>query len=151
MTQTVTHTGYGLRGANETRRVKQHTHSEQKGLKSAYRSQNGPRSAAHNPEVVGSNPAPATINPRCFRIWDFLFTYSLFTIHSFLSDFRTFPRGWICEGLFLFPPLNPYQMGLTQTLTHTGVWSVQGWRVPDSSLPASISTILSAPLFALGV
>ena len=81
MTQTVTHTGCGLCGDNETHGAKQHTHSEQIGLKSIQRSQNGPRSAAHNPEVVGSNPAPATKNPRCFRIWDFLFPYSLFTIH----------------------------------------------------------------------
>ena len=88
MTQTLTHTESGLRGANETRRVKQHTHSKQKGLKSIQRGQKHQRSAAHNPEVVGSNPAPATINPRCFRIWDFLFTSSLFTIHS-----KQFPSG----------------------------------------------------------
>lgn len=28
---------------------------------------------SHNPEVVGSNPAPATITPRCLGIWEFLF------------------------------------------------------------------------------
>ena len=102
MTQTVTHTGSGVCGANETHRVKQHMHSEQKGLKSIRRGQKYQQSAAHNPEVVGSNPAPATINPRCESIWDFLFPYSLFTIHLFLPNFRTFSVVWICDG---FPPL----------------------------------------------
>ena len=83
MTQTVTHTGYGLCGVNETHRVKLHTHSEQTGLKSIRRGQKHQRSAAHNPEVVGSNPAPATKNPRCVSVWDF--TYSLLPIHYSLK------------------------------------------------------------------
>ena len=90
MTQTLTHTESGLRGANETHRAKPHMHSQRKGLKPAQQSQKHQRSAAHNPEVVGSNPAPATINPRCESIWDFLFPYSLFTFHSFLPASRTF-------------------------------------------------------------
>ena len=93
MTQTVTHTGYGLCGVNETHRVKLHTHSKQKGPKSIQRGQKHQRSAAHNPEVVGSNPAPATINPRCESIWDFLF--SLFTLHYSLTlpEFQDFFGG----------------------------------------------------------
>ena len=63
MTQTLTHTESGLCGVNETHRVKLHTHSEQTGLKSIQRGQKHQRSAAHNPEVVGSNPAPATRKP----------------------------------------------------------------------------------------
>ena len=63
MTQTLTHTGSGQCGANGIHRLKQHTHSQRKGLKIAQQSQKPQQSAAHNPEVVGSNPAPATRKP----------------------------------------------------------------------------------------
>ena len=61
MTQTLTHTEFGVGGTNGAKRSKSHFSSQQKGPKRAQWSGKPIRTAAHNPEVGGSSPPPATI------------------------------------------------------------------------------------------
>ena len=61
--QTVTHTGFGLDGTNGAKRLKSYFSPRQKGRKSPQRSGKSIQAAAHNPEVGGSSPPPATRNP----------------------------------------------------------------------------------------
>ena len=59
-TQTVTHTVCGAGGDNGAERAGTDTSPEQTGWKNPESTGKGVPTAAHNPEVVGSNPAAAT-------------------------------------------------------------------------------------------
>ena len=63
LTQTVTQTGFGRCGNNGANAVKPHGCPQRKGAKRSFRRKKHNGAAAHNPEVVGSNPAPATRKP----------------------------------------------------------------------------------------
>ena len=76
MTQTVTHTGFGLDGTNGAERPKWYLRPQQKGHKSPQRSQNSIQTAAHNPEVGGSSPPPATIKSLEIKRFQGFFLFS---------------------------------------------------------------------------
>ena len=76
MTQTLTHTGSGLDGTNGAKRAKQYTYSQQKGCKSPQRTRNRIQTAAHNPEVGGSSPPPATIKSLEIKRFQGFFVFS---------------------------------------------------------------------------
>ena len=57
----MTHTGFGLCGTNGAKRLKSYFSPQQKRCKSPQQSGNPIQTAAHNPEVGGSSPPPATI------------------------------------------------------------------------------------------
>ena len=103
LTQTVTHTGLGLCGTNGAKRPKWYLSPQQKGYKSPQWRQNCIQIAAHNPEVGGSSPPPATNKP--LKSYDF-------------SGFLHFP--------LLFPLFYSLSFVLTQILTHTGNSSGKG-------------------------
>ena len=63
LTQILTQNGKGADGSGGENRAKKHTIPEQTRPESAEKPPPAPLAAAHNPKVVGSNPAPATINP----------------------------------------------------------------------------------------
>ena len=104
LTQTVTHMGFGVGEINGAERLKSHFSLQQKWHKSPQWSQNSIQTAAHNPEVGGSSPPPATNKPlKSYDFSGFLLFSSLF---------------WqVCFPSFI----------LTQILTHTGNFSGKGW------------------------
>ena len=61
LTQTVTHMGFGVGEINGAERLKSYFSLQQKWHKSPQWSQNSIQTAAHNPEVGGSSPPPATM------------------------------------------------------------------------------------------
>ena len=63
LTQTVTHMGFGVGEINGAERLKSYFSLQQKWHKSPQWSQNSIQTAAHNPEVGGSSPLPATRKP----------------------------------------------------------------------------------------
>ena len=123
LTQTLTHTGIRVHGTSGTNRASERGFPSPQGRKSAQMSPHRIQTAAHNPKVVGSSPASATINPRCESIWDFFFLYSLFTFHLFPPNFRTFPVVLIYRSPLPLAVPKHCHGSLTQTVTHTGVWS----------------------------
>ena len=60
MTQILTQNGKGTGGSGGGNRARKHPPLEQIWPKSAKKPPPAPLAAAHNPKVVGSNPAPAT-------------------------------------------------------------------------------------------
>ena len=92
LTQTVTHTGFGTHGTNGAKRLKSYFRSQQKWHKSPQRSGKPIQTAAHNPEVGGSSPPPATNKP--LKSYDF---------SGFLHFFITF-----LSGLFFRLEFDPY-------------------------------------------
>ena len=76
MTQTVTHTGFGLCGTNGAKRLKSYFCLHQKGRKSPQRSGKPIQTAAHNPEVGGSSPPPATIKSLEIKRFQGFFLFS---------------------------------------------------------------------------
>ena len=108
MTQTMTHTGFEVDGTDGAKSSKSYFCSQQKGCKSPQWSRNFFRSAAHNPEVGGSSPPPATNKPlKSYDFSGFLHFSSLF---------------WqVCFPSFI----------LTQILTHTGNFSGKGESISE--------------------
>ena len=60
LTQILTQNGKGAGGSGGGNRAGKHPTPEQKCPESAKKPPPAPLAAAHNPKVVGSNPAPAT-------------------------------------------------------------------------------------------
>ncbi len=80
LTQTLTHTGKYLCGNNGLKTAKDYLWAERKGSKTTKKLHAELPSAAHNPKVVGSNPAPATMKNPVFKpllalALDFLFPF----------------------------------------------------------------------------
>ena len=103
LTPTVTHTAFGLYGTDGAKRLKSYFCLQQKGHKTPQRSQNYIRTAAHNPEVGGSSPLPATNKP--LKSHDF---------SGFLHFLLLFFLVYFCVYV------------LTHILTHTGNFSGKG-------------------------
>ena len=118
LTQTVTHIGFGLGGNNGTVSVQQHLHPQRKGYKIAQWNGKRLRSAAHNPEVEGSNPSPATIKvPHSvgMRYFFSLFRPLVFCVSNTFLTQR--PAKWSAEAKA--PPTFP-----SKCLPSVGVPSV---------------------------
>ena len=103
LTQTVTHTEFGAHGTNGAKRPKWYLSPQQKRYKSPQWRQNCIQIAAHNPEVGGSSPPPATNKP--------------LKLHDFSG---------LLHFLSLFWQVYFSSFVLTQIVTHTGNFSGKG-------------------------
>ena len=89
LTQTVTHMGFELHGTNGANRVKLYPHSQQKRCKSPQWIGKYIRAAAHNPEVGGSSPPPATNKPLKSHDFSGFLHFLLFFVQFIFSSART--------------------------------------------------------------
>ena len=111
MTQTVTHTGCGAGGDNGAKRAGTDTGLEQTGWKYLESTRKGVPTAAHNPEVVGSNPASATIKTvGIARFRRFSLLFELF-IHKIAERLPHADRVSVRQAFFYFHHLTAVSRG----------------------------------------
>ena len=88
VTQVLTQNGKGAGGISGDSSAGKHPTPEQTRPKSAKKPPPAPLAAAHNPKVVGSNPAPATIKTAVFTSKAAVFI--IFSVNSILGPLEKF-------------------------------------------------------------
>ena len=100
LTQILTQNGKGAGGSGGGNKTGKHPTPEQKRPKSSEKPPPAPLAAAHNPKVVGSNPAPATRKTAVSNVKAAVFV--IFSGDSFLRPLEEFNFNSTCSKIQAF-------------------------------------------------